>query len=130
MEVSNCLKRRNAVVSRKLGCQVTTKTKLMQLSSGQTALEISIPSLKAHLATHDPNSIVDQFLHEPLPETEEKLYSLVQGACLPQVALIVAVRDWVKELIPRHLKEGQITETPSEYSRAYFPTKEGIRSMA
>ena len=131
MEVSNCLKRRNAVGSRKLGCQVTMKTKLIQLSSGQTVLEISIPSLKAHLATHDPNSIFDQFLHEPLPETEEKLYSLVQGACLPQVALIVAVRDWVKkELIPRHLKEGQITETLSEYSRAYFPTKEGICSKA
>jgi len=47
------------------------------------------------------------------------------------VALIVAVRDWVKkELILRHLKEGQITETPSEYRKAYFPTKEGIRSMA
>ena len=72
------------------------------------------------------NSIFDQFLHEPLPEAEEKLYSLVQGACLPQVALIVAVQDWVKkELIPRHLK-GQITETPSEYSRAYFPTKEAF----
>ena len=71
------------------------------------------------------------FYMNPYPKTEEKLYSLVQGACLPQVALIVAVRDWVKkELIPRHLKEGQITEAPSEYSRAYFPTKEGIRSMA
>ena len=67
----------------------------------------------------------------PYPETEEKLYSLVQGACLPQVTLTVAVQDWVKkELIPRHLKEGQITEAPSEYSRAYFPTKDGIRSMA
>ena len=71
------------------------------------------------------------FYMNPYPETEEKLYSLVQGACLPQVALIVAVRDWVKkDLIPRHLKEGHITETPSEYSRAYFLTKEGIRSMA
>ena len=38
-----------------------------QLSSGQTVLEIRIPSLKAHLATHDLNSIFDQFLHEPLP---------------------------------------------------------------
>jgi len=71
------------------------------------------------------------FYTSPYPETEEKLYSLLQGACLPQVALIVAVQDRVKkELIPRHLKEGQITEAPSEYSRAYFPTKEGIRSMA
>ena len=51
MEVSNCLKRPNAVGSRKLGCQVTMKTKLIQLSSGQTVLEIRIPSLKAHLAT-------------------------------------------------------------------------------
>ena len=126
MEVSNCLKRRNAVGSRKLGCQVTMKTKLIQLSSGQTALEISIPSLKAHLATHDSKI---NFYMNPYPETEEKLYSLVQGACLPQVALIVAVQDWVKELILRHLK-GQITKTPSEYSRAYFPTKDGIRSMA
>ena len=31
----------------------------------------------------------------------------------------------VTMIIPRH-----ITETPSEYSRAYFLTKEGIRSMA
>ena len=67
MEVSNCLKRRNAVGSRKLECQATMKTKRIQLSSGQTVLEISIPSLKAHLATHDPKSIFDQFLHEPLP---------------------------------------------------------------
>ena len=103
-------------------------TKLIQLSSGQTVLEIRIPSLKAHLATHDPKSIFDQLSHEPLPEIEEKVYSLVQGACLTQMALILAVRDWVKrELIPRHLQEGQITEAPSEYSRAYFPTKEDIR---
>ena len=67
VEVSNCLKRRNAVGSRKLGCQVTMKTKRIQLSSGQTVLEIRIPSLKSHLATHDPKSIFDQFLHEPLP---------------------------------------------------------------
>ena len=47
------------------------------------------------------------------------------------MALILAVRDWVKkELIPRHLQEGHITEAPSEYSRAYFPTKEDICSMA
>jgi len=63
----------------------------------------------------------------PYPEAEEKLYSLVQGACLPQVALIVAVRDWVKkELIPRHLKEGQITEAPSEYCRAYFQPRKAF----
>ena len=130
MEVSNCLERRNAVGSQKLGCQVTMKTKLIQLSSGQTVLETRIPSLKSHLATHDPKSILINFYMSPYPETEEKLYSLVQGACLPQVALILAVRNWVKkELIPRHLKD-QITETPSEYSRAYFPTKEGIHSMA
>ena len=36
----------------------------------------------------------------------------------------------MKELIPRHLQEGKITEAPSEYSRAYFPTKEDIRCMA
>ena len=101
------------------------QTKLIQLSSGETVLEIRIPSLQVHLATHD------QLSHEPLPEIEEKVYSLVQGACLTQMALILAVRDWVKkELIPRHLREGQITEAPSEYSRAYFPTKEDIRSMA
>jgi len=34
------------------------------------------------------------------------------------------------ELIPRHLQEGQITEAPSEYSRAYFPAKEDICLMA
>ena len=28
--------------------------------------------------------------------------------------LILAVRDWVKELIPRHLREGQITEAHSD----------------
>jgi len=44
VEVSNCLKRRNAVGSQKLGCQVTMKTKL-QLSFGQTALEISMADL-------------------------------------------------------------------------------------
>ena len=49
---------------------------------------------------------------------------------MTQMAFILAVRDWVKELIPRYLQEGQITEAPSEYSRAYFPTKEDIRSMA
>ena len=68
---------------------------------------------------------------ESLPEIEEKVYSLLQGACLTQMALILAVRHWVKkELIPRHLQEDQITEAPKEYSRAYFATKEDIRSMA
>ena len=130
-EVSNCLKRRNAAGSRKLGCQAAMQTKLIQLSSGQTALEVWIPSLKAHSATHDLKSIFDQLSHEPLPEIEEKVYSLVQGAWLTQMALILAVWDWVKkELIPRHLQEHQITEASCEYSRAYFSTKEDIRSMA
>ena len=81
-EVSNCLKRWNAAGSRKLGCQATMQTKLIQLSSGQTVLEIWIRSLKAHSATHDLKSIFDQLSYEPLPEIEEKVYSLVQGAWL------------------------------------------------
>ena len=95
-------------------------------STGNTNSLVESPPNK-----HDLKSNFDQLSHEPLPEIEEKVYSLVQGACLTQMALILAVRDWVKkELIPRHLQEGQITEAPSEYSRAYFPTKEDIRSMA
>ena len=130
-EVKNCSKRRNAPGSRKLGCQATMHTKLLQLSSGQMVLEVQIPTLKTHLSTHDPKSIFDELSHEPLPEIEEKVYSLVQGAYLTQMALILAVRDWVKkELIPKHLREGVITTAPSDYSRAYFPTKEDIRYMA
>ena len=90
VEVSNCLKRRKAIGSRKLGCQVTTKTKLIQLSSWQTVLEIRIPSLKAYLATHDPNSIFDQFYMNPYPETEESStpYLLASGGshcCCPRL---------------------------------------------
>ena len=130
-EVKNCSKRRNAPGSRKLGCQATMHTKLLQLSSGQMVLEVQIPTLKTHLSTHDPKSIFDELLHEPLPEIEEKVYSLVQGAYLTQMALILSVRDWVKkELIPKHLREGVITTAPSDNSRAYFPTKEDIRYMA
>ena len=94
-------------------------------STGNTNSLVESPPSK-----HDLKSIFDQLSHEPLPEIEEKVYSLVQGACLTQMAFILAVRDWVKELIPRYLQEGQITEAPSEYSRAYFPTKEDIRCMA
>ena len=130
-EVHNCARRRNAAGSKKLGCQATMRTKLLQMSSGEKVLEVQIPNLKAHLSTHDPNSIVDELTHEPLPEIEEKVHSLVQGAYLTQMALILAVRDWVKkELIPQHLREGLITEPPSEYNRAFFPTKEDIRCMA
>ena len=129
-EVSNCLKRRNAPGSKKLGCQATIQTKLIQLQSGETVLEVRIPPLNVHLTTHDPQSIFDQLSHEPLPEIEEKVNSLVGGACLTQMALILAIRDWVKkELIPRHLPEGVIMKPPSDYNRAYFPTKEDIRSM-
>ena len=128
--MSNCLERRNAPGSWKFGCQATVQTKLVQLSSEETVLEIRIPSLQVYLATHDPKSVFDQLSHEPLPQIEEKVYSLVQEACLTQMVLILAVRDWVKELIPRRLQEGKITEAPSQYSRAYFPTNEDIHSVA
>ena len=53
------------------------QTKLVQLNSGETVLEIEIPLLQVHLATHDPKSVFDQLSHEPLPEIEEKVYSLI-----------------------------------------------------
>ena len=58
-EVKNCSKRRNAPGSRKLGCQATMRTKLLQLSSDQMVLEVQIPNLKTHPSTHDPKSIFD-----------------------------------------------------------------------
>ena len=86
----------------------------------------------ASITTHDPQNIFDQISHEPLPEIEENVNSLlVGGDCLTQMALILAIRDWVKkELIPRHLPEGVIMKPPSDYNRAYFPTREDIRFMA
>ena len=62
--------------------------------------------------------------HEPLPEIEEKGNSSVEGACVTQMALILATHDWVKkELIPKHCQEGVIMKSSSDYNEAYFPRK-------
>ena len=57
-------------------------------STGNTNSLVESPPNK-----HDLKSNFDQLSHEPLPEIEEKVYSLVQGTCLTQMAFILAVRD-------------------------------------
>ena len=64
---------------------------LMDPKSSDARLQlVHIPPLYVHLTTHDSQSIFDQQSHEPLPETEEKVNSLVGRACLTQMALILA----------------------------------------
>ncbi len=43
----------------------------------------------------------------------------------------ISLKTWVqKELIPKHIAEGIITEPPSALNRAYYPTNEDIRVIA
>ena len=63
-------------------------------------------------------------------QIEEKVTELEQESFLSKRALWLSLKTWVqKELIPKHLSEGIITNKPSVYNRAYYPTAEDVRVM-
>ena len=93
-------------------------------------LEIKVPLLRAHLPVHNPLSISDQLTMRPLPEVEQKVAELTQECFINQRALKMLLTSWVdKELIPNHIEIGVLTEPPSQYNKAYYPTKADIRVM-
>lgn len=123
-------KSRVSIGTRRLGCGACVHTRLLHVSNGMEVLEIKIPLLSAHLPVHNPLSVSDQLTMKPLPEVEHKVEELVQECFLNQRALRIFLKSWVeKELVPKHIATGVITESPSEYNRAYHPTKADIRVM-
>ena len=43
---------------------------------------------------------------------------------------MLALKEWVnQELIPDHLRQGLLSDRPSEYDRRYYPTVEDLRNM-
>ena len=43
---------------------------------------------------------------------------------------MLALKEWVnQELIPEHLRQGLLSDRPSEYDRRYFPTVEDLRNI-
>ena len=55
---------------------------------------------------------------------------LVIEAHLHSLNLRLVLEDWVKnELIPKHMQECILQETPDEYNRAYFPTTKVLRNV-
>ena len=123
-------KNRCSIGSRRYGCKAVLHIRLLTISDGSTALEIKVPTIDAHLPTHNPSSITDQMCLKPLPELESKVLELVQESLLGQRALRMSLKTWVeRELIPRHIQDGVIDEQPSQYNRAYYPNAEDIRVM-
>ena len=120
-EAKDALRRRNAPGSKLLGCSAAIFTRL----------EITLPKLTAHLNTHDPHSIEDQLTLKPIFEVKVKVAELVEFQLMKQFHLKLSLSNWVKrELIPCHIKEGIISEAPSSYNRAYFPSNEDLWYLA
>ena len=93
-------------------------------------MQLTIPTSSAH-TNHDTDSLADLLSHKPLPEIEEKVESLVRHSHLSQISLVLALRDWIKhELIPRHLRDGTLSQIPNEHDRRYFPTAEDVKNMS
>ena len=93
-------------------------------------LEIKVPLLRAHLSSHTPSSIKDQLTMKPLTEIEQKVTDLVQECFLNRRTLRMLLNSWVeKDLIPAHIESGVLIEPPSQFNRAYYPTKADIRVM-
>lgn len=123
-------KNRCSIGSRRCGCKALLQIRLLTISDGSTTLEIKVPTIDAHLPTHNPSSITDQMCLKPLPELETKVLELVQESLLSQRALRMSLKTWVeRELIPKHLQDGIIDEQPSQYNRAYYPNAEDVRVM-
>ena len=122
-------KPRNAPGSRLTGCTATLNVHLLKLNDGDEILIINFPLQSAHLE-HSLNSIADLQSHKPLPEIVSRVESLVCNSYLSQMSLKLALKEWVnKELIPDHLKKGQLNNKPSEYDRRYYPTVQDLRNM-
>ena len=125
-EIKNPLKRRNAPGSRRVNCPAQLQTRLLVTKSGLSMLEINVPLISCHKG-HDPSSVTDKLCQRMLPEVEEKVKSLVSEAHLHNLSLKLTLEDWVRrELIPKKKEEGVLLETPSQYDRAYFPTKKDL----
>ena len=123
-------KSRVSIGSRRLGCPARIHLRLLNVSNGMEILEIKVPLLSAHLSAHTPFSIKDQLTMKPLTEIEQKVTELVQECFLNHRALRALLKSWVeKELIPAHIERGVLTELPSQFNRAYYPTKADIRVM-
>lgn len=61
----------------------------------------------------------------------EKVESLISHSHLNHISLMLALRDWINnELVPEHLRQGILTEKPSEYDRQYYPTVEDMRNIS
>ena len=62
---------------------------------------------------------------KPLPEVEQKVAELMHEYFINQRALKMLLASWVdKKLIPNLIEIGVLTEPPSQYSRAYYTTKQ------
>ena len=117
--------------TRKLGCKASVQTKTLELGNGQQILQVSIPTTAAHLPAHNVGSLADQLTLKPLEEVKEKVGELVRDTFLTSKALKISLKAWVqKELIPKHIAEGIITEAPSVLNRAYYPTNDDIRVIS
>ena len=117
--------------TRKLGCKASVQTKTLELGNGQQILQVSIPTTAAHLPSHNVGSLADQLTLKPLEEVKEKVGELVRDTFLTSKALKISLKAWVqKELIPKHIAEGIITEAPSVLNRAYYPTNDDIRVIS
>ena len=102
----------------------------MKLDFGGELLQVSIPKTSAH-CNHSIYSLADLMSHKPLPEIEDKLDALVQHSHLNQMSLSLALKHWINhELIPQHLKQGILTESPHKFDRRYFPTTEDVKNMS
>ena len=123
-------KSRVSIGSRRLGCPACIHIRHLIVSNGMEILEIKVPLLRAHLSSHTPSSIKDQLTMKPLTEIEQKVTDLVQECFLNQRALRMLLNSWVeKDLIPAHIESGVLIEPPSQFNRAYYPTKADIRVM-
>lgn len=98
-------------------CKVTINARLLKVESGNEILQITFPLTSAH-SNHLPTSLADLHSHKPLPEVVEKVESLISHSHLNHISLMLALRDWIShELVPEHLRQGFITDKPSEYDR-------------
>ncbi|XP_065918696.1 uncharacterized protein [Dysidea avara] len=123
-------KSRASIGSRRLGCPACIHIRHLIVSNGMEILEIKVPLLCAHLSSHTPSSIKDQLTMKPLTEIEQKVTDLVLECFLNQRALRMLLNSWVeKDLIPAHIESGVLIEPPSQFNRAYYPTKADIRVM-
>ena len=123
------VKTRNAPGSRLTQCKATLNARLLRLETGEEILFVNFPLPSAH-AGHTPSSLADLHSHKPLPGVVTRVESLVCNSHLSQVSLMLALKEWVnQELIPEHMRQGLLSNKPSDYDRRYYPTVEDLRNM-